>query len=441
MNFEYYLGGYNIMKAVLEKKENNKVFFNFELEVEKFEKAMQQAYLKNRSRFNIPGFRKGKVPRKIIEMNYGEEIFYEDAINLILPEAYEDAVKELELEPVDRPDIDIEDIEKGKSILVKVEVDVKPEFKLGDYKSIELEKIEYNVTDEMVEHELEHVRDENARLLDASDREVKDKDILTIDFAGFIDEEQFPGGTAEGFELTIGSNMFIPGFEEQLIGKKKDEEVEVKVTFPEEYHEETLAGKEAIFKVVIHDIKEKELPELDDEFAKDVSEFDTLEEYKADIRERLEKDLKEQEKVETENRVIEKALEISEVDIPNGMVESQIDDEMRQFDYRLRSQGLDLEKYLEFTGSNPEDLREQLKPSALNRVKVDLLLETIVKAEGIEVTEEELEKELEDLAEQYAAEDKEEFIEDMKKGNLNFIKTGIANGKAVKLLVESAKFN
>lgn len=441
MNFEYYLGGYNIMKAVLEKKENNKVFFNFELEVEKFEKAMQQAYLKNRSRFNIPGFRKGKVPRKIIEMNYGEEIFYEDAINLILPEAYEDAVKELELEPVDRPDIDIEDIEKGKSILVKVEVDVKPEFKLGDYKSIELEKIEYNVTDEMVEHELEHVRDENARLLDASDREVKDKDILTIDFAGFIDEEQFPGGTAEGFELTIGSNMFIPGFEEQLIGKKKDEEVEVKVTFPEEYHEETLAGKEAIFKVVIHDIKEKELPELDDEFAKDVSEFDTLEEYKADIRERLEKDLKEQEKVETENRVIEKALEISEVDIPNGMVESQIDDEMRQFDYRLRSQGLDLEKYLEFTGSDPEDLREQLKPSALNRVKVDLLLETIVKAEGIEVTEEELEKELEDLAEQYAAEDKEEFIEDMKKGNLNFIKTGIANGKAVKLLVESAKFN
>ncbi|MEW8973094.1 MAG: trigger factor [Tissierellaceae bacterium] len=429
------------MKAVLEKKENNKVFFNFELEVEKFEKAMQQAYLKNRSRFNIPGFRKGKVPRKIIEMNYGEEIFYEDAINLILPEAYEDAVKELELEPVDRPDIDIEDIEKGKSILVKVEVDVKPEFKLGDYKSIELEKIEYNVTDEMVEHELEHVRDENARLLDASDREVKDKDILTIDFAGFIDEEQFPGGTAEGFELTIGSNMFIPGFEEQLIGKKKDEEVEVKVTFPEEYHEETLAGKEAIFKVVIHDIKEKELPELDDEFAKDVSEFDTLEEYKADIRERLEKDLKEQEKVETENRVIEKALEISEVDIPNGMVESQIDDEMRQFDYRLRSQGLDLEKYLEFTGSDPEDLREQLKPSALNRVKVDLLLETIVKAEGIEVTEEELEKELEDLAEQYAAEDKEEFIEDMKKGNLNFIKTGIANGKAVKLLVESAKFN
>lgn len=441
MNFEYYLGGYNIMKAVLEKKENNKVFFNFELEVEKFEKAMQQAYLKNRGRFNIPGFRKGKVPRKIIEMNYGEEIFYEDAINLILPEAYEDAVKELELEPVDRPDIDIEDIEKGKPILVKVEVDVKPEFKLGDYKSIELEKIEYNVTDEMVEHELEHVRDENARLLDVSDREVKDKDILTIDFAGFIDEEQFPGGTAEGFELTIGSNMFIPGFEEQLIGKKKDEEVEVKVTFPEEYHEETLAGKEAIFKVVIHDIKEKELPELDDEFAKDVSEFDTLEEYKADIRERLEKDLKEQEKVETENRVIEKALEISEVDIPDGMVESQIDDEMRQFDYRLRSQGLDLEKYLEFTGSNPEDLREQLKPSALNRVKVDLLLEAIVKAEGIEVTEEELEKELEDLAEQYAAEDKEEFIEDMKKGNLNFIKTGIANGKAVKLLVESAKFN
>jgi len=429
------------MKAVLEKKENNKVFFNFELEAKAFEGAIQKAYLKNRSRFNIPGFRKGKVPRKIIEMNYGEGIFYEDAINILLPDAYEEAITELDLEPVDTPDIDIEEIEKGQPVLVKVEVDVKPEFKLGDYKSIELEKIEYNVTDEMIEHELKHVQDANARLLDASDREVKEGDIVTIDFEGFVDGEQFPGGTAEGYELTIGSNMFIPGFEEQLIGNKKDEQVEVNVKFPEEYHEETLAGKEAMFKVTIHDIKEKELPELDDEFAKDVSEFDTLEEYKNDIREKLEKEMKNQEEIETENRVIEKALEISEVDIPNGMVETQLDNEIRQFDYRLRTQGLDLEKYLELTGSKIEDLREQLKPAASNRVKVDLLLEAIVKEENIEVTEEDIDEELIKLSEQYGAEDKEEFIADMKKGDLEFIKTGIANGKAVKLLVENAKFN
>ncbi len=429
------------MKAVLEKKENNKVFFNFELEAKAFEGAIQKAYLKNRSRFNIPGFRKGKVPRKIIEMNYGEGIFYEDAINILLPDAYEEAITELDLEPVDTPDIDIEEIEKGQPVLVKVEVDVKPEFKLGDYKSIELEKIEYNVTDEMIEHELKHVQDANARLLDASDREVKEGDIVTIDFEGFVDGEQFPGGTAEGYELTIGSSMFIPGFEEQLIGNKKDEQVEVNVKFPEEYHEETLAGKEAMFKVTIHDIKEKELPELDDEFAKDVSEFDTLEEYKNDIREKLEKEMKNQEEIETENRVIEKALEISEVDIPNGMVETQLDNEIRQFDYRLRTQGLDLEKYLELTGSKIEDLREQLKPAASNRVKVDLLLEAIVKEENIEVTEEDIDEELIKLSEQYGAEDKEEFIADMKKGDLEFIKTGIANGKAVKLLVENAKFN
>lgn len=429
------------MKAVLQKKENNKVFFNFELEAKAFEGAIQKAYLKNRSRFNIPGFRKGKVPRKIIEMNYGEGIFYEDAINILLPDAYEEAITELDLEPVDTPDIDIEEIEKGQPVLVKVEVDVKPEFKLGDYKSIELEKIEYNVTDEMIEHELKHVQDANARLLDASDREVKEGDIVTIDFEGFVDGEQFPGGTAEGYELTIGSNMFIPGFEEQLIGNKKDEQVEVNVKFPEEYHEETLAGKEAMFKVTIHDIKEKELPELDDEFAKDVSEFDTLEEYKNDIREKLEKEMKNQEEIETENRVIEKALEISEVDIPNGMVETQLDNEIRQFDYRLRTQGLDLEKYLELTGSKIEDLREQLKPAASNRVKVDLLLEAIVKEENIEVTEEDIDEELIKLSEQYGAEDKEEFIADMKKGDLEFIKTGIANGKAVKLLVENAKFN
>ena len=409
------------MGAVLEKKENNKVFFNFELEADAFEKALQDAYMKNRGRFNIPGFRKGKAPRKIIELNYGEEIFYEDAINILLPEAYENAVKELELEPVDTPDIDIDEIIKGEPILVKAEVDVKPEVKLGDYKAMELEKVEYEVTDEMIEHELHHVQEDNARIISV-DREVKEGDIVTIDFAGFVDEEQFPGGTAEGHELEIGSKTFIPGFEEQLIGKNKGEEVEVKVTFPEEYHEESLAGKEALFKVVIHEIREKELPELDDEFAKDVSEFDTIEEYKQDIKNRLEEELKSQEKFEKENKVIEKVMEISEVDIPNGMIETQIDDELGQFDFRLRQQGLELEKYLELTGTNIDMMREQFREVAEKRVRADLVLEAIAKVESIEVTEEDIDKELTKMAEQYEAEDVEEFKENMKKEAWNSLK-------------------
>jgi len=316
---------------------------------------------------------------------------------------------------------------------------VKPEVKLGDYKAMELEKVEYEVTDEMIEHELHHVQEDNARIISV-DREVKEGDIVTIDFAGFVDEEQFPGGTAEGHELEIGSKTFIPGFEEQLIGKNKGEEVEVKVTFPEEYHEESLAGKEALFKVVIHEIREKELPELDDEFAKDVSEFDTIEEYKQDIKNRLEEELKSQEKFEKENKVIEKVMEISEVDIPNGMIETQIDDELGQFDFRLRQQGLELEKYLELTGTNIDMMREQFREVAEKRVRADLVLEAIAKVESIEVTEEDIDKELTKMAEQYKAEDVEEFKENMKKGSLEFLKAGIINSKVVDLLIENAKF-
>ncbi|MDR7870648.1 MAG: trigger factor [Tissierellaceae bacterium] len=427
------------MSAVFEKKENNKVSFSFELEADNFEKALQEAYTKNRGRFNIPGFRKGKVPRKIIEMNYGEEIFYEDAINLLLPEAYDNSVKELDLEPVDNPDVDIEQIVKGEPIVVKVQVDVKPEVKLGDYKSIELEKVEYNVTDEMIEHELAHVQKDNARIISV-DRETKDGDLLLIDFKGFLGNEEFPGGTAEGYELEIGSNTFIPGFEEQLIGKNKEEEIDVNVTFPEEYHEESLAGKDVVFKVVIHDIKEKELPELDDEFAKDISEFDTLEEYKQDIKTRLEKELETQEKAEKENKIVEKVMEISEVDIPNGMIETQIDDEIRQFDFRMRNQGLGLDKYLEITGTKIEDMREQFRPVAERRVKADLVLEAIAKAESIEVSEEDIDNELARMAKQYNAEDIGEFVADMKKGSTDFLKPGISNGKVIDYLLENAKF-
>jgi len=428
------------MKAVLGEKVNNKVNFTVEIAEGKFEEALQKAYLKNRSKFNIPGFRKGKVPRKIIEMNYGLEVFYDDAINIVLPEAYDNAIKELSLEPVDRPEVDIEEIEKGKPVLVKVSVIVKPEVVLGEYKGIELEKTEYTVTDELVENELKSVVEMNARIIDAGDRQVKNGDLLTIDYAGYVDEAQFEGGTAEGQELEIGSNTFIPGFEEQLVGKTKGEEVDVIVTFPEDYHEESLKAKEATFKVTIHEIKEKELPELDDEFAKDVSEFDTLEEYKNSIREKLEEEFKKREEVENENNLIENVIESCEVDIPEAMIHTQLENELGEFDYKMRSQGLDLEKYLQITGSTQENLREQLKPMAIKRVKGDLVLEAIGKAENIEVTEEDIDKELEKMADSYKRDDKEKFIKDMKKRDLGFLETAIINQKVIDLLVANVKF-
>lgn len=428
------------MKAMLEKKENNKATFTIEISEGNFEAALQKAYLQNRAKFNIPGFRKGKVPRKIIEMNYGAEVFYEEAINIILPEAYNDAVEELGLEPVDQPTVDIEEIEKDKPIVVKIEVAVKPEVALGDYKSIEIEKVEYNVTDEHVEAELKSVQEMNGRIIDAGDRAVKAGDILTIDYAGYVDGAQFDGGTAEGQTLEIGSGRFIPGFEEGLVGKNKDEEVDVVVTFPEEYHAEDLKGKEATFKVKIHEIKEKELPELDDEFAKDVSEFDTLEEYKNSIREKLEKEFKNKEEVENENNLIEKVIEICEVDIPEAMIDTQLESELGEFDYRMKMQGLNLEQYLQITNSTEESLKDQLRPMAEKRVRGDLVLEAIAKAENIEIAEEDIDKELEKMADSYKQENKEKFIKDMKKGDLSFLETAITNQKVIELLMANAKF-
>ena len=429
------------MKVVLDKKEGNKVSFNMEIEEERFRGAIQKAYIQNRGSFRIPGFRKGKVPKQIIEMNYGKEVFYEDAINVLLPEVYEEAIDELKIEPVDRPEIDVDEIEAGKPIIIKIQVDVKPEVKLGDYKNIELEKVEYEVTDEMVEEEINKIREENARLIDVSDRPIEKGDIANIDFQGYLDGELFPGGSAEGHKLEIGSDEFIPGFEEQLVGKNKEDEVDVEVTFPEEYGQEDLAGKEVVFKVKIHDIKEKELPELDDEFAKDISEFDTIEEIKADIKERLEKEFSQQEKIQKENAVIEELIKISEFDLPEGMIETQLEEEIRQFDTRLRNQGLELEKYMEITNSKPEELKEQFRPNAIKRVKSDLVLEALVEAENIEVSDEDIDMELDKMAEAYEAEDKIEFKSNMKKANLGFLKSGIANTKAIEILLKNAKFN
>ncbi len=428
------------MNSVLEKKENNKATFSIEIGEDKFEKAVQKAYLKNRNRFSIPGFRKGKVPRKIIEMNYGEGVFYEEALNSLLPEAYDEAVENLELEPVDTPEVDIEQLEKGKPLIIKVEVTIKPEVKLGDYKSIEIEKIEYNVTDENIDMELNNIKEMNGRIIDASDRETKKGDILTIDFEGYVDGEQFEGGTAENQELEIGADRFIKGFEEQLIGKKKGDKVDVKVTFPEDYFEEKLKGKEALFKVTIHEIKEKILPILDDEFAKDVSEFDTLEEYKQSIKERLEKEAKDKEQIDIENKAVEKVVELSEMDIPEVMVENQINNEIGEFDYRLKIQGLSIDKYLELTNSTIDDFKEQVKPVAEKKVKADLVLDAIAKIEKLEVSDEDLDNELERLAEEYNQEDVEKFKEDMKKGDLEHLKTGIMRDKTIELLVKNIKF-
>ena len=429
------------MKAVFEKKEKNTVHFNIELPSGDFEKALQKAYLKNRGRFNIPGFRKGKVPRKIIEMNFGEEVFYEDAINYLLPEAYSNAVEELELDPVDSPEVDVEEIKVGEPVKVNFSVEVKPEVKLGDYSEIELEKVDYSVTDEMVQAELDKARDMNSRMVDGGDREVKDGDILTIDFAGFVDGEQFPGGTAEDQTLEIGAGQFIPGFEEGLVGKSKGEEVDVEVTFPEEYHEESLAGKPAVFKVTVKEIKVKELPELDDEFAKDVSEFDTLGEYKDSLEKDLRKSLEEQEKIETENNLVDKVVEMTEIEIPEAMIESQIENEIRDFEYRIKGQGFELDQYLELTGTTKKDLELNFRPMAEKRVKADLVLEAIAEAENIEVTEADLEVELEKLADQYnQVENRDNFIEQMKKGDLGFLKAGISNTKVLELLKEKVKY-
>lgn len=427
------------MEFVLQNKENNKAFFNIEISQKEFEKSIQNVYLKTRNKFNIPGFRKGKAPRKIIELNYGEGIFYEDALNDILPKAYGEAIDKLELKPVDNPDVDIDQLEKGKSIIIKVEVTIKPEVELGDYKKIEIEKIEYNVTDEDVEKELASIQERNARIIDAGNRETKEGDLLTIDFKGFVDGEQFEGGTAEGQQLEIGSNTFIPGFEEQLIGKKKGDEVEVKVTFPEDYHQENLKAKEATFEVTIHEVKEKELPELDDEFAKDVSEFDTLDEYKQSIKERLEKEAKNKEKVDVENKILEKVVEISKVDIPEIMIEHQIENEINEFSYRLKMQGMDINQYLELTGSNLDDFKEQVTPVAEKRVKTDLILEAITEAENIQVTDEDIDKELDRLSKEYNQENVDEFKDNMKKGDLEYLKAGIMRDKTIDLLVKNTK--
>lgn len=423
------------MSSKLEKLEKNVATLEITVSAEKLEEGIAKAYIKNAKKFNIPGFRKGKAPRKLIEKYYGEGIFYEDAINEVCPEAYEEAIKEHNLEPVDRPSIEILEIESGKGIVFKAEVTVKPEVELGQYKGIEVEKKEYNVTDEDVENELEILRNRNARIIDVTDRPVKRGDIVTIDFKGFIDDKEFDGGSAENYKLEIGSGRFIPGFEEQLIGATIGNEVNVDVTFPEDYRSEELAGKPALFKVTVKEIKEKELLPLDDEFAKDVSEFDTLEELKADIKRKKLEEAERMAKNEYENDLIKKVVQNAKVDIPEVMIDNQIESMIRDFDYQLRFQGLDLDSYMKYMNISYEEMKQSYKEAAEDRVKTQLVMEAITKAENIEVTEEELEAEVEKTAKQYN-QDVEKFRKSLRERDIEYIREGLQLQKTIDFLVE-----
>ncbi len=426
------------MNCKVEKTKNaNEVKLEITIEAEKFEEAIKKVYFKSAKYFNIPGFRKGKAPMQIVEKYYGKEIFYEDAFNEVAGDALEEAVKENKLEIVSRPDIDVSQIEKGKDVIFTAIMQTKPEIELGKYKGIEIEKIEYNVTDEELEHELGHMQEHNARLVTIEDRPVEKGDIATIDFEGFVDEKAFEGGKAQGHELEIGSNTFIPGFEDQVIGMKIDEEKDIQVKFPDEYFSKDLAGKDATFKVKVHEIKKKELPKLDDEFAKDVSEFDTLKELKEDIKQKQQKQNDDKAKYETQDAVIKAVCENVKVEIPSGMIETEIDSMLQNMEQRLSYQGLKLEQYLQMMGKTQEEIKKEYEPQAIDAIKSRLALEAIIKAEKIEATNEEIDEKLKEMAKNYGKENDEEFL---KNENVrNYMKEGLANEKAMEFLVKNAK--
>lgn len=426
------------MSLQVEKLENNTAKLTIEVEASKFDKAIQKAYQKNKNKFNIPGFRKGKVPYAMVEKMYGAAVFYEDAANELISGAYAQAAEESGLEIVARPEINVTQIEKGKPFIFEAEVTTKPEVKLGKYKGIKVEKADVTVTDEEVAEELDKVKEQNARLVAADDKAVEDGDQTTIDFEGFVDGVAFEGGKGEDYPLTIGSHSFIDTFEEQLIGKKVGEEVEVNVTFPENYQAKELAGKPAMFKVTIKEIKVKEYPELDDDFAQDVSEFDTLDEYKEDIKKNLTEKKEKEAEAEKESKVIEAIVNDAEMDIPEKMVEAQAEQMLEEFAQNIAMQGISFEQYLQFTGATVEQMKEQVKPQAQARVESSLVLEAVVKAENIEATEEEVEEEIKEMAGRYNMEaDKlKGLLTDSDKENL---KKDICARKAAKFVVDEAK--
>ena len=425
------------MSSKVEKTKNaNEVKIEVTVEASKFEEAIKKVYFQSAKYFNIPGFRKGKAPMQIVEKYYGKEIFYEDAFNEVAPKALEEAVKENKLEVVSRPDIEVTQIEKGKDLKFTAIMQTKPEVELGKYKGIEIKKVEYNVTDKDVKEELKHMQEHNARLVTVTDRPVEKGDTAVIDFEGFVDGKAFDGGKGENYDLEIGSNTFIPGFEDQVEGMKVDEEKDVKVKFPDEYFSKDLAGKDEIFKITVHEIKKKELPKLDDEFAKDVSEFDTLEELKKDIKEKQEKANADKAKYETEDAVIKAVCKEMKVDIPAGMIETETENMLKDIETRLSYQGLKLDQYFKMMGKTEEEVKKEYEPQAIDAIKSRLALEAVVKAEKIEVEEKEIEEKLEEMAKNYGkSADELKENENVK----NYIKQGIETEKAVDFLVKNAK--
>lgn len=425
------------MSFTVENLEKNMAKLTIEVSAENFEKALQKAYEKNKNKIAVNGFRKGKVPRAVIEKVYGAGVFYEDAANILIPEEYSKAAEESKLDIVSQPEIDVTQIEKGKSFIFTAEVALKPEVTLGEYLGVEIEKTDAKVTADDVKAELEKVREQNARLVDVTSRGVKDKDQAVIDFEGFVDGVPFEGGKGTDYPLTIGSHSFIDNFEEQLIGAKIGKEVEVNVTFPENYQAAELAGKSATFKVTVKAIKVKELPKLDDDFAKDVSEFDTLADYKADIKKNLTEKKKEEAKREKEAKAVAKAVENASMDIPEGMIKLQVNNMVNEFAQRLQMQGLSIDQYIQYMGSNHQQFMESLKPEAVTRIKNSLVLEAVVKAENITATEDDFEEEVKRMADMYKMEvDKvKEILGDNEKEQ---IMSDLAIQKAAELIASKA---
>ncbi len=423
--------------AELLKKEDNLVSLKFTISAEEFESAVNKAFNKNKNKFSIPGFRKGKVPRKIIEKHYGEGVFYEDALNIALPDAYEAAIDALDIDPVDRPDIDILELEKGADVVVQADVTVKPEVELGEYKGVTVNVEKRAVEDEDVDAELEKERKKNARMITA-DRPAEMDDTLIIDYKGSIDGEYFEGGTAESHQLKLGSKQFIGNFEEQLVGLNGGDEKTIEVSFPEDYHAAELAGKPAKFEVKVNEVKTEELPELDDEFIKDISEFDTIDEYKADVKKRLEEQSEETYQSQVRGAVIEAVTLAALVDIPEVMVDNEITHMLRDFDYQLQYQGMSLEQYFKFTNSSEEDMRAQMKDDAENKVKTSLVIEAIGNAEAIEATEQDVEDELKKMADLQKME-VDQLKEFYARDDFASLKNHIFSRKVVDFITEQAK--
>ncbi len=425
------------MSVQVEKLEKNMAKLTIEVPAEELEAALEKAYQKNKNRINIPGFRKGKAPRRMIEKMYGEGIFYEDAANSLIPDAYTKAVEECEEVIVSQPEISVVQIEKGNPFIFTAEVAVKPEVTLGDYKGLEVEKTEVSVSEEEIDKEVDRERENNSRMLDIDDRAVENGDMIKLDFEGFVDGVAFEGGKGTDYPLTIGSGSFIPGFEEQLIGAKLGEETEVNVTFPEEYQAKDLAGKAAVFKCKVNEIKVKELPEADDEFAKDVSEFDTLAEYRDDIRAKLLERKTQEAKREKERKALDKAVENATMEIPDAMVNEQVRRIADDFARRLQTQGLSMEQYMQFTGMTPDSYMEQVRPEALKRIKNSLVLEAIAKAEDIQISDEQVDEEIKKMAESYKM-GPDKLKEMMGDYEMEQLKNDLAVQAAVELISDAA---